>query len=306
MTQENHYTATFSVAQPPEAVFQAITNPRGWWSQAIEGTTDKLDAEFDYHYQDVHRAKFRITELVPGKKVVWHVVDNYFNFVKDKREWTGTDVVFEIARRNDETEVRFTHLGLVSAYECYDVCSNAWGGYIAGSLRDLITTGKGRPNPIDDVVAQAHEMSRKAFTTSIIVDQSPEQVFEAVTNVRAWWSEEIEGPTDELGAEFEFHDKELHRSTQKVTELIPGKRVAWHVTSSQLDFVGTPSEWNGTGVIFDITSNGDKTELRFTHIGLVPELECYGDCSGAWGYYINDSLFCLLTTGVGKPNRKGE
>jgi uncharacterized protein YndB with AHSA1/START domain len=35
MTQENHYTARFSVAQPPEVVFQAITNPRGWWSQAM-------------------------------------------------------------------------------------------------------------------------------------------------------------------------------------------------------------------------------------------------------------------------------
>lgn len=38
---------------------------------------------------------------------------------------------------------------------CYDVCSDAWGGYITGSLRDLITTGEGQPNPSEEIVASA-------------------------------------------------------------------------------------------------------------------------------------------------------
>jgi len=122
-----HYTASFSVAQSPAAVFAAVTNPRGWWSEEIKGPTDRLGAEFNYHYQDIHRARFRITEFVPNTKVVWHVLANEFNFVKDKTEWTGTDVVFEIADRGDGTELRFTHLGLTPTYECYDVCSDAWG-----------------------------------------------------------------------------------------------------------------------------------------------------------------------------------
>jgi len=91
-----------------------------------------------------------ITEFVPGKKVVWHVLQNYFNFVKDKTEWTGTDVVFEIAKKGDKTEVRFTHVGLVPAYECYGVCSDAWGSYITGSLRRPHYHGKGKPNPIEE------------------------------------------------------------------------------------------------------------------------------------------------------------
>src|ERR1700690_216790 len=114
------YTTSFTVDQSPKEVFAAINNPRGWWSQAIEGDTDKLGADFNYHYRDVHRCAFKISEFVPGKKVVWHVVDNHFNFVKDRSEWKGTDVVFEIARQGDKTEVRFTHVGLVPAYECYD------------------------------------------------------------------------------------------------------------------------------------------------------------------------------------------
>jgi hypothetical protein len=36
--------------------------------------------------------------------------------------------------------------------------------------------------------------------------------FKAVTNVRGWWSEEIEGRTDKPGAQFKFHYKDLHRT----------------------------------------------------------------------------------------------
>jgi hypothetical protein len=74
-------------------------------------------------------------------------VDNYFNFTEDKTEWTNTKVMFEISTRGNKTEIRFTHQGLVPAYECFDVCSNAWGSYVNGSLRNLIATGKGKPNP---------------------------------------------------------------------------------------------------------------------------------------------------------------
>ena len=159
---DKNFTASFSVDSSPEKVFDAINNVRGWWSQAIEGDTAKLGAVFYYHYQDVHQCTFKITEFVPGKKVVWHVLNNYFNFTKDKTEWMDTDVVFEIARRGDKTELQFTHVGLVPAYECYSVCSDAWGAYITKSLRDLITTGTGQPNPIEKVVARAREMSREA------------------------------------------------------------------------------------------------------------------------------------------------
>jgi hypothetical protein len=89
----------------------------------------------------------KVTEMVPDKKVVWLVVDNYFDFTEDKTEWKNTKVEFEISAHVNKTEIRFTHQGLVPAYECYEVCSNAWGSYVNGSLRNLIATGKGKPNP---------------------------------------------------------------------------------------------------------------------------------------------------------------
>ncbi len=139
----------------------------------------------------------------------------------------------------------------------------------------------------------------KGFSTSFTVDQSPLEVFDAINDVRGWWSGEIEGSTDELGATFTYRYKALHRSTQTITELVPGKRVVWHVSDASLDSFQEKSEWNGTDIVFEIAQKGDKTEVRFTHVGLVPRFQCYGDCSGAWGFFVNDSLRRRITTGKG-------
>ena len=152
----NHqdFTTTFSVDHTPAEAFQAINNVRGWWSEEIEGSTDTLGAEFTYRYKDIHYCKLKLIEVIPDKKVVWLVLDNYFNFTEDKSEWKGTKITFEVSRKGDETEVRFTHLGLVPEYECYGVCSNAWGSYINASLRSLITTRKGGLNPKEEKAGQ--------------------------------------------------------------------------------------------------------------------------------------------------------
>jgi hypothetical protein len=147
-------------------------------------------------------------------------------------------------------------------------------------------------------------MTTKNYTASFTVDQSPDDVFDAVNNVRGWWSGDIDGRTDTLGAEFTYRYQDLHRSTQKITEFVPGKKVVWHVLDAKINFVEDKDEWNGTDIVFEIDSKGSKTELRFTHVGLVPGIECYGKCSGAWGYYINESLRSLITTGKGDPNEK--
>lgn len=145
MTTHN-YTTTILVNQTPLEVFNAINNVRGWWSEEIEGGTEKLNDVFDYHYQDVHTCKMKIIESVPGKKVVWLVMENYFKFTQDKTEWTGTKISFEISEIENKTQLRFTHIGLVPEYECYNICRDSWTNYINSSLQNLITTGKGQPN----------------------------------------------------------------------------------------------------------------------------------------------------------------
>ncbi len=140
------FTTTILVDQTPKQVFDAINDVRGWWSEEIEGGTDKLNDEFTYHYEDVHNCKMKLIEVTPGKKVVWLVLDNYFKFTKDKSEWKGTKIIFEIFEKDSKTQLRFTHLGLVPEYECFGICRDAWTNYIQNSLRSLITTGEGQPN----------------------------------------------------------------------------------------------------------------------------------------------------------------
>jgi uncharacterized protein YndB with AHSA1/START domain len=144
---ERDFTATFVVDQSPEEVFAAIKNVRGWWGQGIEGSTEKPGDEFTYRHEDMHYSKQKLVESVPATKLEWLVLDDaYLGFVKDKSEWKGTRLRFEISKKQSKTEVRFTHVGLVQSHECFSMCSNAWSFYVKESLRSLIASGKGEPD----------------------------------------------------------------------------------------------------------------------------------------------------------------
>ena len=142
-------------------------------------------------------------------------------------------------------------------------------------------------------------MNDQSFTTILTVDQSPAAVFAAVNNVRGWWSGQIDGTTDALGAEFTYRFKEFHYTKQRIAEMVPERRVAWDVTDSHLT-IANKTEWTGTRIVFEIAPKGAKTELRFTHDGLVPAFECYGMCSRGWTSCL-ESLRKLITTGKGDP-----
>ena len=145
MTIESFHTS-FTVSQPPEEVLAAVVNPQRWWTGDIEGSADRVGDEFSYRYGDVHYSKQKVTELVPGQRVVWQVVDSHLSGPEDPNEWTGTEIVFEIIPQGGQTQISFTHQGLDPGVECFDSCSSAWGFYINASLRRLITTGEG-PTP---------------------------------------------------------------------------------------------------------------------------------------------------------------
>lgn len=144
--QNQNFTTTFLVDKTPEEVFNAINNVSSWWSGEIIGNTDKLNDVFIYHFEDIHSCKVKILEMVPDKKVVWLILENDFNFTKDKTEWVNTKVVFDIGSQGDKTSLTFTHIGLVPSYECYETCHQGWTHYIQNSLKKYIDTGKGEPN----------------------------------------------------------------------------------------------------------------------------------------------------------------
>jgi hypothetical protein len=140
-------------------------------------------------------------------------------------------------------------------------------------------------------------MEKQDFTTTILVDKAPAEVFNAINQPQNWWSGEFTGSAEKLNDEFTYRYKDLHYSKQRVTEMISNKKVVWLVTESQLNFIEDKTEWNGTRIIFEIAEKGDQTELRFTHEGLVPQVECYDACEGAWTDIIQQSLFTFIITG---------
>ncbi|MDQ1540164.1 MAG: hypothetical protein QOH29_890 [Actinomycetota bacterium] len=141
------YSTAYTVEQSPAEVYAAILNVPAWWTGQVEGTTDVIGAEFSYRHPPQHYSRQRVSDLEPGGRVVWQVVDSELSFVSEPAEWTGSEIVFEIAPVSGGTELRFTHVGLMPDVECYDACSSGWIHYVTGSLHSLITTGAGLPDP---------------------------------------------------------------------------------------------------------------------------------------------------------------
>src|ERR1700753_850055 len=112
-TGNQNFTTSILVEQSPETVFKAINDPRAWWSAGIEGTTDEINAIWNYHFGDSHRCKIKVAELIPGEKVVWLIEENYFKNAKDQSEWVGNKIVFDISTEGDKTKLAFTQVGLV-------------------------------------------------------------------------------------------------------------------------------------------------------------------------------------------------
>jgi uncharacterized protein Usg len=145
-TSSKNYTTTITVDKDISSAFNSIKKFRSWWSEEIEGNTDKVGETFFYHYKDVHLCKIKLSEMVADKKLVYQVIDNEFNFTKDKTKWINTKLIFDVSSAENKTKIVFTHEGLVPEYECYKVCNDAWTSYIQGSLKNFIETGKGKPN----------------------------------------------------------------------------------------------------------------------------------------------------------------
>jgi len=137
------YTATIAVDNPPQEVFNHITDVPKWWSKDYEGSSAKLNDEFIICHPGRHYSKQKLVEVIPNKKVVWLVTDSTLTWLeKDKSEWTNTKMVFEITPKGGKTVLHFTHEGLVPEKECYAMCEQGWNMVINDRLFNIITVGK--------------------------------------------------------------------------------------------------------------------------------------------------------------------
>ncbi|MBL7984766.1 MAG: SRPBCC domain-containing protein [Flavobacteriales bacterium] len=147
-----HYQHRLTVRATPEQVYEAILRVTEWWTVNTEGNSKDVDDEFTVQFGDVHLTKQRITEAVPGKRVVWRVIESLLPWLKDREEWKGTELVFEIKATDEGTQLTFTHIGLTPQVECFAQCEKGWDYFIGESLHKLITEGAGLP----DTTARTH------------------------------------------------------------------------------------------------------------------------------------------------------
>ncbi|HEY2583076.1 MAG TPA: SRPBCC family protein [Mucilaginibacter sp.] len=281
---EQSYTATIVVANTPVDVFDHITEVPKWWSTDFEGSSKKVHDVFVICHPGQHYSKQELTEVIPGKKVVWLVTESKLNWLTDKAEWTNTKMVFEITAKGEMTELKFTHDGLVPALECYGKCSQGWDTVIKNWLFNFITSPK-------EVSGTTRKVS---YSTHIEVPFPPDFVFEHVNDVAKWWPEEFEGNSVKLNDEFTFSSGDTHTSKQRIIEFVPDRKVVWLITESLRKTDNY--EWTGAKMTFELAPTGDTTIVTYTYDGPVFENE-YGRLIQLCDMVIKEKLYNFITEG---------
>lgn len=170
------FTATIIVEASPEKAFDATTDVGGWWGR-ITGSTTSVGDEFVYVVPGLHYSGFRVTDFARPHRTAWLVTGSYLDFVADKQEWNGSTVRFDIEAVGDGARVTFTHEELEPSDECYEICSNAWGMFVNGSLKAFIETGKGAPYTFEgaeDLNADDHAVLHREVAAGSRTAQGPE------------------------------------------------------------------------------------------------------------------------------------
>ncbi|WP_309640537.1 hypothetical protein [Flavobacterium sp.] len=146
-------------------------------------------------------------------------------------------------------------------------------------------------------------MKNQDYTTSMTVATAANEVFESINSISKWWTENVEGRSQQVDDVFTVRFGATF-ITLKVIESIPDKKIVWLVTDCNKHWLQNKKEWKDTQIVWEIATNSKATQIDFTHLGLIPNLECYGACENAWTDYLHNSLMHLILTGKGQPNQK--
>jgi hypothetical protein len=116
-----------------------------------------------------------------------------------------------------------------------------------------------------------------------------------------WWSKNFEGKSQKPNDVFtvRFSDGDMYQA--KVAEMLPDTKIIWEFIDAYQAWVKNPTEWVGTKIIWEVFPQTDSVEVKITHVGLAPELECFDRCTKGWDYLMQESLCEFLNEGKGHP-----
>ena len=141
---EQDFSYKLTVKAPAKEALKRISEVNLWWAKNFKGKAAKLNDMFSVYFGDTF-VDFKISEVIPGKKIIWLVTDCNLGWIKDKKEWKNTEVIWALTEKDGKTQIDFVHKGLTPESECYESCKPGWTGHLKGSLVKLINDGKGNP-----------------------------------------------------------------------------------------------------------------------------------------------------------------
>ena len=274
-------TANISASEATKRISKVVD----WWGVNFSGNSEKQNDKFVVKMGGDSFFNFTVAEIIPGKKVVWLVTDCDMPWYADKKEWAGTKLIFDLSERAGVTSLIFTHDGLTPEIQCYKDCELGWTHWIGTSLYSYFTTGKG----------QFKQKTTTKCSVTIEVEKPVNKVFDHLINdVAKFWPEELQGETNKLNDEFTFSTGETHYSKNRITELVPNKKVVWFTTESIRKTDNF--DWTGTKMIFELTPRGNNTLIEYTYDGVVLENEIER-LREICDMVIKQKLYNFLTTG---------
>jgi hypothetical protein len=141
---EQDFNLSLTVKASAKETMKKIGQVNLWWAKNFKGNAGKLNDEFSVHFGDTY-VNVKISEVIPEKKITWLVTDCNLHWIKDKKEWKNTEVIWTLKEKDGKTEIDFVHKGLTQESECYESCKPGWTGHLKDSLQKLIDEGVGSP-----------------------------------------------------------------------------------------------------------------------------------------------------------------
>jgi hypothetical protein len=144
---------------------------------------------------------------------------------------------------------------------------------------------------------------KQDYRTEISANVTPQKAADKISRPQEWWAKNFEGESKRVNDVFtvRFASGDMYKI--RIAEMDPSKRIVWQVIDSFQGWVKNATEWKGTQIVWEIKQkekNGGVS-IDMTHVGLVPEIECFNRCKMGWDYLTHESLSKYLTEGKGLP-----
>jgi len=144
MNKQSDFSYSLTVKASAEETMKKISQVNAWWGKKFNGRADKLNDAFSVFFGDTY-VNFKISEVIADKKIIWQVTDCNLHWIKAKKEWKNTEVIWTLTEKGGKTRIDFVHKGLTPDSECYESCKPGWTHHLQDSLQKLIDEGKGFP-----------------------------------------------------------------------------------------------------------------------------------------------------------------